>query len=285
MDKEIIRYYHINGIVFTEDGGPSQFPAHWHTAAEFTAIKGEGCKYKISDMIYTPEPGDILLSWPRELHETISAPENAASFVQFSSAIIESNTDLTAAMSFLGTCHHISAKKEPALAKRLYELIFRIGDTYNGIGVTTDFFLETKCKQIVYEILILIGEYVMREHKEEIGTERFSDKSFGYIRSACSYISEHASDNITQAEVAAVTGLSPYYFSKLFNEYTHTTFPAYLATIRVKNAINLLANEQMSITDCAFAAGFQSTTTFNKIFLEHTGCSPRDYRKLLNSNK
>ncbi len=274
MDKEIIRYYHVNGIVFTDDGGPSSFPPHWHTAAEFTVIKGEGCKYKIGDTIYAPEPGDVLLSWPRELHETINVPENAASFVQFSSGIIESNTDLTAAASFLGTCHLISAKEEPELAKKLTELIFKIRDTYRGIGVTSNYFLETKCKQLVYEILILIGEHVMREHKQMIGKDRFSDKAWSYIRSACSYISEHAADNITQAEVAAVTGLSPYYFSKLFNEYTHTTFPEYLASIRVKNAISLLADDKLSITDCAFAAGFQSTTTFNKLFLEHTGCSP-----------
>ncbi|MBO7356271.1 MAG: AraC family transcriptional regulator, partial [Lachnospiraceae bacterium] len=30
----------------------------------------------------------------------------------------------------------------------------------------------------------------------------------------------------------------------------------------------------------AFMAGFQSTTTFNKVFRDITGYSPRDYRKL-----
>ena len=82
------------------------------------------------------------------------------------------------------------------------------------------------------------------------------------------------------ADAAAQIGLSPYYFSKLFNEYTQMTFPAYLAGIRVQNAINLLANVRYSITDCAFMSGFQSTTTFNKIFREATGCTPREYRKL-----
>ena len=60
------------------------------------------------------------------------------------------------------------------------------------------------------------------------------------------------------------------------------TFPAYLANIRVQNAINLLADNNYTITDCAFMSGFQSTTTFNKLFREVTGCTPREYRKMHN---
>ena len=85
--------------------------------------------------------------------------------------------------------------------------------------------------------------------------------------------------------VAQKIGLSPYYFSKLFNEYTKTAFPAYLANIRVQRAITLLADPGRSITDCAYEAGFQSTTTFNKLFHELTGTSPREYRKLQSRNK
>ena len=44
--------------------------------------------------------------------------------------------------------------------------------------------------------------------------------------------------------------------------------------------IALLTEDSLSITECAFMAGFQSTTTFNKVFLESMGCSPREYRKL-----
>ena len=75
-------------------------------------------------------------------------------------------------------------------------------------------------------------------------------------------------------------GLSTFYFSKLFNEYMGTSFPEYLSGIRVQNVINLLLNENLSITECAFMAGFQSTTRFNKAFREVTGSTPREYRKM-----
>lgn len=58
------------------------------------------------------------------------------------------------------------------------------------------------------------------------------------------------------------------------------TFPTYLSNLRVKNAASLLLNNQLSITECAYKAGFGSTTAFNKAFHEITGYSPRDFRQL-----
>ena len=120
----------------------------------------------------------------------------------------------------------------------------------------------------------------MEERREQIGNENFSDRSWDYIRYSLNFISEHSSEDISEARVASEIGLSQYYFSKLFNAYTEMSFPDYLSGIRVQNAINLLVNEKLSITECAFMAGFQSTTRFNKVFREITGTTPREYRKL-----
>ena len=280
MDREIINYSYIHGVAFAKENVPTSFPPHWHDSAEFTLILKKGCEYKIGEEIYRPDPGDILFVWSRELHEIKKAPEEGYILLQFSSGLVESSTDIATAIRFLSKFHHISSKKEPELSKKISDYIYDFMNIYNS----SQHFIETRCKIIIYNILLLIGEYIMEEHKELIGNEQFSDVTWNYIRTACSYISEHSSEDITQTDVASVTGISPFYFSKIFKEYTKLTFPAYLANIRVQNAINLLSNEQLSITDCAFMAGFQSTTTFNKIFRESTGCTPRDYRKLHSSS-
>ncbi len=276
MEKEIVNYPHVQGVAFTDSEIPESFPAHWHNAAEFTLIRQNGCRYKIGDKTFAPQPGDILLVWPRELHTIVHVPQDGSAFIQFSARLMENNADLTAAARFLTDCHLILVQKEPELAGKIAGLLYEIRDRHNK----KQLFAETRCKMLVYKILVLVGEYVMREHREQIGSGRFSDRAWEYIRTACSYIAEHSAESITQAEVAGKTGVSPYYFSKIFNEYTKTSFPTYLAGIRVQNAINLLADGSRSITDCAYAAGFQSTTSFNKIFHELTGCSPREYRKL-----
>lgn len=281
MEKEIIKYPHIHGVSFTEEEIPAVFPSHWHNAGEFSIVLKDGCKYKIDGKIYSPEKGDILLVWPRELHEVLHVPQGSMCFIQFSSYLLESNSDFAAASHFLNECHHIRQKENPELAAKIKDIIYQIRDLQKD----TAYFAETRCKLLVYEILLILGEFILKEHQQSLGNENFSDRLWEYIRYACSYIAEHSAENITQAEVAEKTGLSQYYFSKLFNEYTKMSFPSYLAGIRVQNAINLLENESLSVTECAFEAGFQSTTTFNKLFHERTGCSPRQYRKMRSQNK
>ena len=91
----------------------------------------------------------------------------------------------------------------------------------------------------------------------------------------------NSSDDISQEDVSSHIGLSTYYFSRLFNQYMHMSFSSYLANLRVRNATNLLLNDELSITECAFMAGFQSTTSFNRVFHDVTGYSPREYKKMI----
>ncbi len=276
MEREIIRYSNIHGVAFTDSDIPSAFPPHWHNEAEFIFIKKKGCIIAIDGTSYSPEPGDVLLIWPRELHEIRHVPQQGMVFIQFSSAIIEGNSDLAAALHFLSECHIIRKRDNAELTAKFEEYLYRIRD----IQAQNMYFAETRSKLAVYELLLEAGEYILREYRHSLGDVRFSDRLWEYIRYACSYINEHSSEDITQALVARKTGLSQYYFSKLFNEYTKMSFPSYLSCIRVQKAINLLENKTLSVTDCAYEAGFQSTTTFNKVFHEITGCSPREYRKM-----
>lgn len=280
MEREIIKYPNIHGVSFTDNGIPDVFPPHWHNDAEFLLVMKKGCKYRIDGVVFEGDVGDVILVWPRELHEVLHNPKNGVVFIQFSSYLIESNSDFAAASHFLHECHIIKRAENSELTEKITELFCKIRDIHDK----KCYFTETRCKLLVYEILLLIGEFILKEHCNSLKDERFSDRAWDYVRFACSYISEHSAENITQAEVAEKTGLSPYYFSKLFNEYTKMSFPSYLAKIRIQNVINLLANTTRSVTNCALESGFQSTTTFNKLFMEYTGTSPREYRKLLKKN-
>lgn len=275
MEKEIIKFQNIQGITFI-DSAPGYFPPHWHNEAEFYLIKKDCSEFRIRDELYTLYEGDILLIWPRELHEIVSHPENGSLFVQFSSNMIENHFDILSSYRFISTCHMIRAKDNPDLAENIKNILLETKEIYDK----NPYFCETRCRICIYRILLLIGEFVLEEKREQFGRSNYSATSLEYIRNACGYIAEHSTEDISQSEVAAKTGLSPFYFSKLFKEYTGTSFPAYLSRIRVGNAISLLSDESLSITECAFSSGFQSTTAFNKVFREITGCSPREYRKL-----
>ncbi len=276
IDNEKIHFDAPSSISITYENNPENFPPHWHTAAEFTIALEDGSNYKINDISYQLQKGDVLLVWPQQIHETITSPSGSVLFIQFPSTIIENNLDLVSISRFLYDCHHISNTKEPELSKYISEQIIEIKKIHNS----SDPLSETKCKLCIYNILLKIGEYVLTKSQNDSVIDKGLENTWKYIHSACNYILENSAENITQSDVAKHIGISTFYFSKLFKQHMHMSFPTYLANIRVKSAASLLLDASLSITECAFQAGFQSTTAFNKTFHDVTGYSPRDYRKL-----
>ncbi|MCR4588611.1 MAG: helix-turn-helix domain-containing protein [Lachnospiraceae bacterium] len=276
IEKEKIVFHSPSSISVTDTESPETFPLHWHNAAEFTVALMGDCKYRVNDTLYTMEKGDVLLVWPQQIHATVKIPQGGALFIQFPSVLVESNLDLVSISRFLYHNHHIKAKEEPELASFLSTKIFEIKKIHNS----ADPLSETRCKLCIYEILLRISEYALAKQSENNSVNASADTAWNYVHGACNFINENAGEAITQAEVAAHVGLSVFYFSKLFKQYMHMSFPAYLSEVRVKSAASLLLNPELSITECAFASGFQSTTAFNKAFHDITGYSPRDYRKM-----
>ncbi len=176
----------------------------------------------------------------------------------------------------LYTCHHLKASECPELTGFIADRIRKIKKALSS----QDILAESKCKLCIYDILVKIGEYVMTKNSQSDGSNSIQDSSFKYIHAACTYIIDNSTGDITQTDVASHVGLSPYYFSRLFKQYMHTSFPAYLSNVRTRNAIKLLMDNNLTITEVAFMAGFQSTTAFNKAFRDVKGYSPREYRKM-----
>lgn len=96
-----------------------------------------------------------------------------------------------------------------------------------------------------------------------------------------SYIDTHYLDPITLDSVANSVGISRFYLSRNFRKLTNCGFCEYLNQKRINEAIILLAETDYSITDVALRSGFQSISSFNRIFKDCIGCSPKEYRNIV----
>lgn len=65
-------------------------------------------------------------------------------------------------------------------------------------------------------------------------------------------------------------------FSKYFRRMAGMTFSEYINIVRVSTAVKMLAQVNMTIGEAAFAAGFGTIRSFNRIFKRYTGFTPRE---------
>lgn len=101
------------------------------------------------------------------------------------------------------------------------------------------------------------------------------------IRRAVELMHARLEENLPLEEIAAAAHLSPFHFARLFKKLTGATPHAYLATLRVARAQNLLADTDLSITETSARVGYDSPSHFAKAFRQATGLSPRAFRNAI----
>jgi len=100
------------------------------------------------------------------------------------------------------------------------------------------------------------------------------------------YIRQHAEDKPSLANIAKACGYSPYHLSRRFRQVRGYTIKQYVEALKIQHSIEKLLNTSpaKTVTSCAIGAGYNSLTTFSRIFKQHTGNSPREYlRESLNA--
>ena len=101
------------------------------------------------------------------------------------------------------------------------------------------------------------------------------------IISVTDYIKNNlTADDLSQSAMAEMAGISKDYFSRIFRSITGTNYSKWLNTIRLEKATELLADNNLTLTEIAMHSGFQSISSFNRVFHAEKGMSPGEYRAL-----
>lgn len=83
----------------------------------------------------------------------------------------------------------------------------------------------------------------------------------------------------TPAELATLVGLSPDYFTRLFSRTFGVPPRVWLVQERLNRAARALAESTRTVSSVARSLGYDDVTAFSHQFKQHTGVSPRDYRR------
>lgn len=99
------------------------------------------------------------------------------------------------------------------------------------------------------------------------------------IRLCQEYCQEHLQEKLSLDRLARFAGYSRYHFSRLFLDATGENLPGFLERLRLNQAILMLQGTgRNSIKEIAVNCGFGSSSYFCRIFREHYGVSPQQWR-------
>lgn len=102
-----------------------------------------------------------------------------------------------------------------------------------------------------------------------------TDKRLGQI---LGFVHAHLGRELSQEQAARAVGLSPQAFSRFFKRALGKTFVDYVNELKIRNVCRDLLETDQSITEIAYAAGFNNLSHFNEQFRRLKQMTPREYR-------
>jgi len=117
---------------------------------------------------------------------------------------------------------------------------------------------------------------IMQHAQEAPPTEKLK------IAQAKRYVQEHlGSPELSVKQLAGLLHCSADYLSYLFHREVGQRLIGYINRERVKAAMNMLRQTSLSISEVAYALGFESQAYFSRVFKQVALKTPVEYRKLV----
>lgn len=244
---------------------------HYHDQIELYFLTDGACSYLIGNKIYPVNAGQLVLIPGGMIHKTAYRTETRSrmilsvkkDFIDFSA--FQRTVDVAKPGIFIfpqtGTQALLAvfAEIERELKRR-------------------DGFSAQMCRYLCFSLFTFLARNG-RNIAPDIQKAKGPDGENAVIENITKLITERYAEEITLSSAAAGAAMSEGYLSKLFKRVTGLGFKEYLIAVRIINAKALLKNSAKSVSEIAFDCGFNDSNYFSKIFREHTGRSPLQYRK------
>jgi AraC family transcriptional regulator len=134
---------------------------------------------------------------------------------------------------------------------------------------------------LVQSLATALAVHMLRRYSTAVGVEPKPAMTVNTaaIRRALAYINDQPARQISLEELATVSGLSRFHFSREFKRHVGMTPVEYVESGRIAQAKELIQRAELSLAQVALAVGFADQSHFTRRFRHHVGCTPAAFAR------
>ena len=136
------------------------------------------------------------------------------------------------------------------------------------------------------ELSPLVVEGIALEIMGE-ASRRLADKAHlgppRWLAEARDILNEQFSKRLTLLELAHLVRIHPVHLAREFRRYYHCTIGDYVRQRKIEFACEKLVQSDTPLSEISLLGGFSDQSHFTKIFKQHTGKTPQEYRTAFQS--
>ncbi|MFJ4184070.1 GlxA family transcriptional regulator [Kitasatospora sp. NPDC089509] len=179
------------------------------------------------------------------------------------------------------------AADHPAVEVDPDPVFIRSGRMWTSAGLSTALDLtlalvaEDHGDDLALEIARIMVMYLQRPGGQSQFSVPLAHQAGGRadLRSLRRWMGEHLDADLSVPVLASRLAMSERHFARVFRSETGTTPGAFVAELRLEAARRLLERTDHPLPGVARACGFGSVETLHRVFREHLGATPGEYRR------
>jgi YesN/AraC family two-component response regulator len=158
--------------------------------------------------------------------------------------------------------------RNPEITKEAELLLDKIADEYER----EDAFREEALRCLTFELFFLLARNASERSEISAGSL--------FIEETVKHIQKNYMNDISLSDMAKKHSVSPEHMSRTFKKETGFGFSEYLTLVRLQKAEYMLKNEPgMSISEIAYACGFNDSNYFSDKFKKTYGVAPSKIKR------
>lgn len=233
---------------------------HYHSSAEIVYVLDGYAEARIRGENYHLTEGDLCFVLPYEDH-SFSVEEHCTCYTMvLTTDYFEVFLPTVQGMNF--TTNHIKIVKHTDLIEQCFRRLLSPIHPLEKKG----------CIQVILGHLLVAVSVTLEESKSP-------DQDI--VKRMVKFFAANYQREFTVVEMAKGINCSVSNLSSILKRTFHCGFREYLNSLRIRHAKQLLAQSQATVLQVALDSGFSSLRSFNRIFKQHTGMSPSEYRQTL----
>lgn len=261
----------------------TRVPWHWHEEVEFSLVRQGALKVSIAghshiirqgqgffinaNILHAMEPAepDMEVLWDSHmLHPMLLGSHYRSIF----------DTKYMAPILRDRNCELVVFRDDETAGKAMLALLEA------AAAAQEQEYSEFQTRNLFSEIWLLLMQTVAQLEQDANRPRPVSQER---IQTMLAFIHQHYAEKLTLDQIAAAAIISRRECLRCFQSCIQKTPFAYLLDYRVRMAEQLLRTTSLPITQIALQTGFGTSAYFTKIFRQHRGITPGQYRKNIGS--
>lgn len=235
------------------------YPTMFHPHMELFYVTHGSSEVVIDGARYTLEKDELILVFPYVVHEYKRSPDVLGKLVMFSPSVCPDYEKTFLTMRPKNPRIRLSSKIIRSSISRILELMNINNSISNDVA-------KAYLRAVIGDLLL------------QLDLEKVNATDFSTTQKALQYCSAHFRENFTLKSLSKELFVSESQITRVFSTKIGTPFRDYINQLRVNAAMELLTHTNMRITDIMYECGFVNQSTFNRVFLDICGTTPKEYR-------